>query len=454
MTINVIGNGLDALICSKKLLELGHQVHLISTTKNLGGHFLGHRNSHGKFDTGMVLLENDHRFTPTIELQKYGNQFGRNLRPFLRESFEWLESVAEELHHEIVLTRLSEGSEVPDYFIADNLNFLDTLSEDVRNDLLSNLEKFLFQTSTEWKIQPSQKMTDKAFDTLTIDEYYSRVFGQKFYNLFFQNFLSNVSADFSIQRARDHRKFWLPLYFPESIYFHLTQNSTFKNFYLPEVKFDKPKKMMISDLITKIVEEIFVHPNFQFIQLETFAGFKAIQTKKERTLLFLTADQIQSLFPNSKEITILCSQLATALSVFASTTINVVHVCIPKSPNRTVFFQKDTQGLFRYSISQQRANDINSVASFEFSDAQDFDLKNSLEIIRGLGFEFLCQGSHIPAPLKIRALELSEKEWLNIVDRYIAEYQKNAVIGPVIHPEATSFNDNLVRGLAFAAKVR
>ena len=117
MNVKIFGDGLDALVCSRKLLEVGHHVELSSTTKNLGGHFSGYKNSHGNFDTGMVLLENDHRSISAISLSKYSNEFGRSLRPFLLESFEWLKKISGRFENEKLLTKLSTGIKIPDYFI-------------------------------------------------------------------------------------------------------------------------------------------------------------------------------------------------------------------------------------------------------------------------------------------------------------------------------------------------
>ena len=453
MKIKIIGNGLDALICSKKLLELGHQIQLLSTTRSLGGHFLGHTNGHGKFDSGMVLLENDHRSVPPSELDEYNNHFGRNLRPFLLESFEWLLNSIGGSEQELVVTKLSSGDEVPDYFIADNLNFLDCLDEEIRNDLLFNIEKFMYHSNDATKIQPSKKMFDRMFDELSISDYYTQIFGRKFYEVYFENFLTNVAPGSFQRRARDHRKFWLPLYFPESIYFRIKRDPKYEQFSLPEIRFDRPKDMMISDVVTKIAEEIFAHPNFEHIVFEKFSTISVKQFENEKILFFLPLEQLSSVLPETSRLKFLQGEIVASLDILGSTSINIVHACIPKNISKTVLFQSDFHGLFRHSVSQQRGKLNSSVASFEFKDSIDFDLADSLKIIHTLGFDVLCEGSHLQSPFKPRSLSLSELDWLELAKSVAAEFDENNVYGPAIHPEATSFNDNLVRGLAHAVQI-
>ena len=453
MNVKIFGNGLDALICSRKLLEVGHHVELFSTTKNLGGHFSGYKNTHGNFDTGMVLLENDHRSVSPISLSKYSNEFGRSLRPFLLESFEWLKKISGSFENEKLLTKLSTGIKIPDYFISDNLVFLDYLGEDSRRDLITKLELYLLHGDSESKYQPSRKMSDEIFKSLTIEDYYLNIFGRNFYEKFFARFSNSVAPETFQKRARDHRKFWLPLYFPETIYFALTQDQVFKNFDVPEVRFEKPQNMMICDMVNSVSKTIFKHPNFNFKLLNSFSDKDSAVPKNTQTILFVPADQLQSFLPSSNRMRIISSEITKSLESLGSSTIHIIHSCIPKNQSETVFFQEDLNGLFRYSISQQKGNILNSVASFEFSDKNEFNIEDSLETIKNYGFEILCEGSHISAPFKPKYLNLPDSKWQEIIDEYESELKRNLILAPVVHPEANNFNDNLVRGLAYAAKV-
>jgi hypothetical protein len=453
MNIEIFGNGLDALVCSKKLLEVGHHVKLFSNTKKLGGHFSGYKNSHGNFDTGMVLLENDHRSVSKIQLSEYSNEFGRSLRPFLFESFNWLEEISGGFEDEKLQTKLSTGKKISDYFIADNLAFLNYLEDDLKRDLIEKLELYLIHTSHENKYQTSKKMSDEVFNVLTIEDYYLNIFGQKFYEKFFAKFLSNVAPKNFQTRARDHRKFWLPLYFPESIYFALTQNQVFKNFKLPEVRFEKPQNMMICDMVHSISESMFNHPNFDFELVKSFSEVAKAKQKNVRTILFMPTDQMEVFLPNSNRISELSSEITESLEILGSTTIHIIHCCIPKNENSTVFFQENLNGLFRYSISQQRGNTLNSVASFEFNNQDDFNFRDSLTTIKNHGFEVLCEGSHIAAPFRPKYLNLSIPKWQQMIVEFESELEENLILAPVVHPEANNFNDNLVRGLAYAVKI-
>lgn len=453
MKVHIIGNGLDALICSKRLLELGHQVTLFSTTENLGGHFSGHTIGHGNFDLGMVLLENDHRSVPSLKFKEFKNQFGRNLRPFLSESFEWLTKIVGSLEKEIIVTKLPSGDEIPDYFIADNLNFLDFLNEETRNDLVQNIKNFLYETDHEAKIKPEKKMIDDKFKTLSLSEYYTQIFGRKFFEEHFENFLTCVSAEFSRVLARDHRKFWLPLYFPESIYFALTHDLEFKEYALSELRFDKPKDMMISDLVSKIAEDCFANPNFQQMTVKTFSNLTINQVRFEKCVLFLSSEQIHKLFPENLRLKELHDEVVKATETLGTHSINIIHACIPTNRNMTVMFKRDYHGLFRYSISQKKNNLECSVASFEFKNSNDFNFVDSIKVIRSLGFDVLCDGGHVRVPFNAKWLNLTQVQWQELSLDFTFELQAYNVQGSVIHPEATTFNDNLVRGLAYAEQV-
>jgi hypothetical protein len=453
MNFNVIGNGLDALFCSMKLLQMGNQVRLFSTTEMLGGHFAGYKTPHGTFDMGMSLLENDHRWVPVKNLCEFKNEFSAGLRPFLKESFDWLTSISGQFQQELVVTKLSSGQEVPDYFIADNLHFLNGLTENHKNDLLSNLESYLFDSKEDSKFHPSSKLSNPYFDSLTLPDYYSRIFGEIFFKTNFENFLNCIAPISFLKRARDHRKFWLPLYYPESIYFHLTRSPKFQNFNLPEVKFEKPHNMMTSDLINEFSRKIRGHANFKFILLDSFVNISQILGDDFKTITFLPVDQLEKVITESEKIKELGKVVLDSSVTLGETKINMIHTCIEKTNSKTVFFQEAASGLFRYSISQKIANDKESVASFEFNSSETFNVTKALGVINAMGFDTLCGSNHINLPFKPKIMRLENSDWQVLSQEFQNVLEEKLINGPVIHPEAKSFNDNLVRGLSYAAKI-
>jgi hypothetical protein len=167
----------------------------------------------------------------------------------------------------------------------------------------------------------------------------------------------------------------------------------------------------------------------------------------------MSVEQLHNFLPNSNKMKLISAKTAKSLDSLGSTTIHIIHICIPKTQSKTVFFQENSNGLFRYSISQQEGKTLNSAASFEFSNKDGFNLEESIKVIKNFGFEVLCEGSHIPAPFKPKYLSLPDLEWQEIIDECESELRKNSIIGPIVHPEAGTFNDNLVRGLAYAAKI-
>jgi hypothetical protein len=453
MKFNVIGNGLDALFCSMKLLQMGNQVRLFSTTEMLGGHFAGYKTPHGTFDLGMSLLENDHRGVPVKNLCEFKNEFGADLRPFLKESFDWLTSISGQFQQELIVTKLSSGQEVPDYFIADNLHFLNSLTENHKEDLLYNLQSYLFDSKEDSKLHPSSKFSNPYFDSLTLPDYYARIFGEIFFKTNFENFLNCIAPKSFLKRARDHRKFWLPLYFPESIYFNLTRNPKFQNFDLPEVKFEKPHNMMTSDLINGFSRKIRGHSSFEFILLDSFVNIFKILGDDFKTITFLPIDQLEKVITDSEKIKELGKVVLDSSETLGETKINVIHACIQKTSSKTVFFQEAASGLFRYSISQKISNEKESVASFEFSNSETFNVNMALDVINDMDFDALCGSNHISLPFKPKIMRIEYSDWQVLNQEFQNVLEKNLIYGPVIHPEAKSFNDNLVRGLSYATKI-
>jgi hypothetical protein len=206
-------------------------------------------------------------------------------------------------------------------------------------------------------------------------------------------------------------------------------------------------------MILSISESIFNHPNFDFELVNSFSEVRMEKQKNVRTILFMPTDQLEVFLPNSNRISELSSEIINSLKNLGSTTIHIIHCCIPKNENLTLFFQESLKGLFRYSISQQRGNILNSVASFEFNNQEDFDFRESLTTIKSQGFEVLCEGSYLAAPFRPKYLDLSLSRWQQIVVELESELEENLILGPIVHPEANNFNDNLVRGLAQAVKI-
>ena len=131
------------------------------------------------------------------------------------------------------------------------------------------------------------------------------------------------------------------------------------------------------------------------------------------------------------------------------TEIGIMHFCVKKMENKTVNLQAPIESLFRYSITNGIVND-QSCISLEFGDPEKFakiDVPSILGIVEPT-IELVCSGTNQAVPFSPRYLNMTLQEWNSISAETISEFPGERYRVLPIHPDGSSFNDNLVRGLA------
>jgi hypothetical protein len=117
--------------------------------------------------------------------------------------------------------------------------------------------------------------------------------------------------------------------------------------------------------------------------------------------------------------------------------------------NKTVMLQSPINNLFRYSITNGIVRN-QSCISLEFGEIGESTIHELYRIFQEIEptIEKMCEGELQVVPFAPRYLDMSLVEWNKLCSDVIGEFpRENCRVLP-IHPDGTSFNDNLVRGLA------
>lgn len=446
--IKVFGDGLDALVAINLLLKSGQQVVHFSNTERPGGHFGGTDSCGGKFDLGMVLLEPDFIAGQSRPIEDYEGEFGRASRVFLENVFSWLSSQVGGFVDHSVMTRLNSDELVPDYFIADNLDFLKTLNDKSRSELKSRLVSRIEQAPRGHLGHPSEKLTSKIASDTLLSDLLQQVFGAELYERLFEGFLGKISGDTRpLISSRDNRRVWMPNYYPESLLFSLTHDQMYAGFELQPLKFLRPAHFQIADFINKLHGENLKHENFQS-EKASGSGQDHNYSRPDE-IYFVSLGDFKAQESESFEIRELTSKLGKKADFIVSNTINLTHFCVSDCESKTVFVPEKGDHIMRYSYyasSERNSVSIESTSGLHDSKAL------SLNLLDKDGLRPVCQGISKEVPLRLRETEFSIKEWENLTLAVKEKYESLNRSFFLIHPEANSFNDNLLRGLAAIRK--
>ena len=439
--INLFGDGLDALIAINLLLKSGSQVTHYSQSDKFGGHFRGIDTCGGKFDFGLMLLEPDFVPGTAKEFEKYEGEFGRSSRVYLEQVFGWLENQLGKLINHEVLTSLHSGELVNDYFIGDSLEFLNTLNLRQRNELEQRLVSLLNDLQNQRNLHPASKLTSELASKTPLNELLIRVYGSEIYEIYFAGFFEKVTGNgLTFASARDHRKIWMPNFYPESILFALNQDPENKDYELKPLRFLRPAQGEIADFVQVLQLENENHINYQRVKIkfeEIKFDFSATDSVYFIHLNDLAKNnwfksQYNSLFAKNKVIP----------SNFQP--IDVTHFCLNECKSRTVFVADKLSQVIRYSYYSHPKGGAISVESI----SGDLDPKIlALQLIAADNLKATCNGHTQTVPVKISETSFSMEDWSNFSKTFKSKYPKLNQSIFLIHPEANNFNDNLLRGL-------
>jgi hypothetical protein len=439
--IKLFGDGLDALVAINLLLKSGSQVTHYSQSDKFGGHFRGIDTCGGKFDFGLMLLEPD--FVPGVskEFEKYEGEFGRNSRAYLGQVFGWLENQLGNLINHEVFTLLPSNEMVNDYFIGDSLDFLNTLNLRQRNELEERLISLLENSHDQRNLHPAYKLTSEIASKTPLSALLAKVYGSEIYEIYFAGFFEKVTGDgLTFVSARDHRKVWMPNFYPESILFALNQDPENIDYELKQLRFLRPEQGEVADFVQNLQLENEKHINYRRVKIK-FEEFKFDFSASDSVYFIQLNDlaknnwfesQYNALFVKNKVIS----------SNFQS--IHITHFCLTECKSRTVFVADKCSQVIRYSYYSHPKGGAISVESI----AGDLDPKIlALQLLAADNLRATCNGHSQTVSVKISETNFTMEDWLNFSNTFKSKHPKLNQSIFLIHPDANNFNDNLLRGL-------
>ncbi len=362
--IAILGDGLDSLIISDLKLKKGHVVYLISETNNLGGHFSGFRNHDKTFDIGMVLFEPNNYQMSQKKLVKYTGENAQNLRSYVDDIYFNLESNYGELKNHKIYTKSKNYKLNKDFFISDKLDLLNNLTKNDKDLIMKDLISNIIKINNNPDMHPSKKITSSFFKTKNLREGLIELYGLEFYNQIFKNYLESVVGrdfDFDLIKLIDHRKLWIPLYYPETLYNFLIETESNMNFY-PRFKLFKNKS--ISTWVSEMKNNCLANDNFKFID---YNDLNEIQFYIDELYIIKKVKSKARISENNEVKKILSKE---------SIDITCVHFCVDESDPKTIIFSNPENSLYRMTIMENSSCDYTVLYEFG-SDA----IKNEQEIL-------------------------------------------------------------------------
>jgi hypothetical protein len=439
--INVFGEGVDAVITINLLLKAGAQVTHHYQSGKFGGHFRGIDTCGGSRDSGLMLLEPDFIPGTAEDFDKYDGEFGRNSRVYLEEVFDWLKTQLGNLTTHEVVTMLPSHKLVGDYFIGDCLEFLNTLNLRQRKELEERLILFLNDVPNLRHLHPANKLTSELASKIPLSEFLEIIYGPEVYALYFKGFLEKVTgSDLTFISSRDNRRVWMPNFYPESILFALNQAPEYRGYELNPLRFLRPESGSIADFVQSLQFENETSRNYRKhkIKLEEFK----FDFNDRDSVYFIHLNDLPRNYLHEVQFGTLFAKRMALYN--ESHFIDITHFCVAEIESRTVFVADELSQVIRYSYySDQKGGSI-SVESI----SGDLDPKVlALQILATDNFEATCGGHSQKVPIRIKQTNFPMKEWSDFSDRFKSKYPNLNQSIFLIHPEANSFNDNLLRGL-------
>ncbi len=441
MMIKVFGDGLDALISINLLLNSGCKVLHFTNSEQFGGHFRGIETCGEKFDLGMVLLEPD--FTPglTKNFKMYEGEFGRNARPYLHETYTWLESKIGGFIKHNVKTLLPSHGEIPDYFIGDNLDFLKTLNEEQVINLETRLISILKDSAKFSEIHPANRFESEKASQISLQDFLIKVYGMEIYETYFKGFLHKIAGTESSVSSRDNRRVWMPNYYPESILNALRNHSRYSKYDIRPIEFLRPEKNQIAEFVFRIQTENEMNRNYH---REKFY-LNQFDFEDPNSIYFLTLMDFSRIYETDLSFLNEFTKNTFEKTFIASSSINVTHFCVAECASETIFFPEKNNSILRYSSYssslQKNAVSIESIPNLD--DPKEL----ASDLLKNKAIETTCEGYTKNFAFKVVKTPFSISDWGNFLMELksnLLNINRNIFL---IHPEANTLNDNLIRGL-------
>jgi hypothetical protein len=438
MRLQLYGDGLDALIFSYEHILSGNSVTWYRTSEKPGGHFRGFEACGKNLDFGMVLLEDGTKNQEQLPIANADLRGSHDHLNFLTESFSRFESYFDGMTTIPVYTSFRD-EEFKDFFISDSLDALSKLTAGEREVIIGELNEKVRWLEKDSSLHPKNK-NSKEFDfktsSLSLEEYYRLIYGEKLFQVLLFPLLSNATKNFTINLSpQSHRKVWAPIYWPETILAKLTLPVSNA---LDQFSFKYPPDQTIAQRVIDLESELSNHRGYKSHQVENFSGFLSVimddSSSYDKSVAFL----------NPREASLISGQ---KIGTTQFREVHVVHFCVDSElENSSIFFADVPEGIFRYNVRNSNQNEAHvTVEIFPTGITTPGDsillasafVKNRLGIIR-------CEGSVRSGRIPISSPEVDHDkiiEGLSHTSDYISVSFVN------------SLNDNTVRAYSMIAKM-
>jgi hypothetical protein len=432
MTLRIFGEGLDALIFASHLSQNNIEFQWIVTNDRIGGYFRGSRNCFGTpIDIGMVLLEPNSYSSSQLPLSVYQGEWAQNARPYLNASYKTAKKLMGATKRVEVYNQDRSFNSSPDHFISDRLNSFKKNENSLITEQLKENIKWL-EKNSQW--HPRNKNLEiKLFDSLTIPEYYARIYGDEFYEIFFRSYLENLLGE-AVNRlsVSAHRRAWLPLYWPETLIKFIESDDGKEPLFEPI--FEKPGYGSVAAWVKTIETEIASSGKAKMIKLEDLEPSEFDYFKSKTDFAFIDENKIAK---NSKN-------KFKASGPYVD--LRIIHFCGQIESSEVVFLKDNDYGCFRFTTSQGDENQGGFTLEFgarssKFTDEELVEI--SQDFYKELDFRAGCGGKVFKSKFHLNTADDGLKSQ-NIYDAYNS-YTFH-------HSKNMSINDNIVRG-AWASEI-
>jgi hypothetical protein len=426
MTLRIIGEGLDALTFASALVRRGVAFEWLVKHDRFGGFFRGGQDCQGKpIDLGMVCLEPNHYGAPQSEINTFAGESGQSARPFINTAYQLLNEMVGE--YELVDTKSQDNyrENTDDYFLSDRLFAFKKHANEIKVELEERVNWLEYHP--EW--HPRFKLNpDSVLLSTNIPDAMITLYGRTFYNLFFKDYLENCLGELmqSIP-ASEHRKAWIPLYWPETILKYLSEEGGNEPLFQPV--FARFSDMSISEWSSQMLQEIVAYKKKEIILLDGEPDYRNLNLGSENVYAFLDSSKLHT-----------NSNTGFQSPVLNSVRITIVHFCCAVSSSLVIFLRDDESGSYRFSLTPGDALAKGKI-SIEFGEnsadlSEEEILRKSIELCHRNGITVECIGKIHRGKLQVN--NTSQDSTRNTM--FMAR-NKQAIFSS----GATSFNDNIIR---------
>ena len=425
----VVGSSLAALVAVNDFSRSG-PLTWVKTNPYIGGHFAGIKHDNMLLDLGMVLLE------PFGG----GENFSKNEVPLkqsglkhVEKIFSWLDKNGEFFLPIEIETKV-RGAVFSDYLIADNLDFLSSLSVEEKSIIESQISQIIDSPRVP---HPNLKNIDEKFLKMDLSYVQRNTVGDHFFTKYLNSWLNRINSGIGESLcARDHRLAWIPFYYPETI-----KNALFSSGSDPLEK--RPFLVPAQDSIAGLVHKIHSEINIENVTLANYSP--DLLDSRNEVYFFASVKEIAQLL----EIKI---EDASAQVFLVSLVIVTLVFDFSLGVEKVVNIIEDEIGPYRYTVRNLKTDKLVSVISIEFGEEfKDCDdnliEKLASEFISKEGFEAHYVSAVVSRP-KIR-LPYGDSRFAAEANRDLVyqRLQNDDFLGYPIDFGSSSFNDQMLLAL-------